>query len=257
MNISKVTKDYIKQRYSLRYDVKTFNYHYKKYLELKPFKASQNIFETGQDISDETHYIMRLHTQYHLNKAFEAMLVDMNDPNVFENRQVGNIGTPGRIAKTWVGDGIHDDTELGSGRFMKPVRIAPFPNESNQQIPITKTVDLTALCSHHLIGFTSLGVNDAECIVSYIPSSHVLGISKLQRLVSYASRRFWLQEDLTKYIYDLISNAAETPDVYVKLKNIKHGCEYLRGSKTVDGKFTSEYYGGKFTDKELRDSINK
>ena len=255
MELTKEVINYIEERYSKKYDLKTFRYNLEKYQSLESFKASGNIFETGQYMSDETHYIMRLATQFYLEKAFKAMLVDLNDPNVAEEQESGNIGTPGRVAKVWCGADTSDDSELGSSRFMKPVRIATFPNNSSENIPITKSVDLVSACSHHLIAFTSLGIQDAKCIVSYIPSTYVLGISKLQRLVSYCSRRFWLQEDLTKFIYQKICEAAQTEDVYVELRNIKHGCEFLRGSKTVDGKFTSEYYGGKFKDPELRKQV--
>lgn len=87
--------------------------------------------------------------------------------------------------------------------------------------------------------------------MAYIPKDYVLGISKLQRVVRFIAQRGWLQEDLTKAIYKEISKTAETDDVYVKLKNIKHSCEFLRGALSDSDGFTTEYFGGKFRKIEI------
>ena len=42
----------------------------------------------------------------------------------------------------------------------------------------------------------------------------------------------------------------------MKLANISHTCESLRGSQTQDGAFTTEYYGGQYDDLNLRAEIN-
>lgn len=225
-----------------------------EYENLKAFGANENIFKTQQSITDETLYYLRLKTQYHLQNALDAMLISQ-DPNTSESLDEGNIGTAGRIAKLLISGSITDDSEMGSGRFMKPPRLAKFPNTENSRIPITKRITITSNCSHHFLPFSTSFAENSFAIVSYIPFKFVLGISKLQRLADFVSRRFWLQEDLTKELYKEISSAAETPDVYVGLFNLKHTCEWLRGARNCEGGFTSEYYGGKFKDFELRNSI--
>lgn len=229
-----------------------------EYENIKPFKACENIFETGQTISPEAHFIMRCYVTNILQDALKAMKIDLNDANIAANHDEGNIGTAGRITKCWVGGNINDDTELGSGRFMKPVRIATFPNENKNlcNTPITKKITINSNCSHHFIPFSTTFDNESYAIVSYIPEKKILGISKLQRLADFVSRRFWLQEDLTRELFNQISKAAETENVYVKLYNVKHGCEWLRGAKNPDGGLTTEYFGGIFKDKSMRD-INK
>ena len=144
---------------------------------------------------------------------------------------------------------------MGSGRFMKRPRIATFPNTQKTQIPITKRISITSSCGHHFLAFATQFSEDSYAIVSYIPDKFVLGISKLQRLADFVCRRFWLQEDLTKALYEEISSAAQTKDVYVGLFNVKHTCEWLRGSKNPEGGFTSEYYDGAFLNADLRESI--
>ena len=252
-----IPEEYIWERYKRKFPNSTqdeFLKNIEKYNKLKAFPANGNIFESGQNMTPEVHYLMRLLTQWYLTKAFESALIDMNDSNVQELLGDGNIGTPARLAKCWLGSSIDDDSEMGSGRFMKPVRLAKFPNNGNS-IPITKRISIVSNCSHHLAPFSTLFDEDSYAIVSYIPDEFVLGISKLQRLADYVCRRFWLQEDLTKALYEEVSKAAETEDVYVGLFNVKHTCEWLRGAKNPEGGFTSEFYSGAFEDSNLREQI--
>ena len=248
--------DYIEDRFKVKYPDADFRKCYSEYSNIKPFKANENLWETGQSTTEEAFYILRLATQYYFKLAFEAMKIDIdNDPNLYERLSEGNIGTPGRLAKVYCGANLEDDTELGCGRFSKPPRIATFPNEQTKALPITKRVDLVSNCSHHTLAFSTMFRNDSYAIVSYIPAKKVLGISKLQRVIDHVSRRYWLQEDLTLAIYNAVSEAAETDDVLIRLCNIVHTCESLRGSQSKDGTFTSEMYGGKFEDPEVRKDI--
>jgi GTP cyclohydrolase I len=213
------------------------------------------VFEHTDLYNQDVHQVARLATQYYLTLTFKAMKVDLTDPNTTEIREEGNIGTPGRLAKLFLGSDLSDSTELLSGRWTKPPRMASFPNNHEQRLPITKRVDLVSCCSHHIAPFSTFFREDAYAIVSYIPDKKVLGISKLQRVVDWIARRGWLQESLTKEIYNEISKVAETESVYVRLVNVSHTCESLRGSKTQDGAFTTEYYGGEFNNNEIRKEV--
>jgi GTP cyclohydrolase I len=248
--------EFLEPRYNrLGFDL-TFETAFRAYLEMPDFNLNENVFEKDSYIfSVEIQAIVRLATQFYLTKTFQAMKINLNDPNTMEDLNDGNIGTPGRLAKMWVGSDLSDATELLSGRWTKPPRIASFPNTHEKNLPITKRVDLVSCCSHHIAPFSSFFREDAYAIISYIPNKRVLGISKLQRTVDWIARRGWLQEDLCKTIYDEISGVAETTSVYVRLNNISHTCESLRGSQTQDGAFTTEYYGGAFNDPETRKEI--
>lgn len=221
-----------------------------EYLDLKSFKISENV-ETVGGISEEAHFIMRMTSQYYMEKVFESMKIDMSDGNV-----TGDKGTPYRVIKTWTGADLDDSTELMSGRWNNRPNITCFENENSKNFPITKRIDIVSVCSHHLAPFSSMFRTDAYAIVSYIPSKKVLGISKLQRLVDWCGRRGHLQENLTQLIYDEVSKACETESVFVKLYNIVHTCEKLRGTQSDDGAFISEYYGGDFNNPELRKQVN-
>jgi GTP cyclohydrolase I len=276
--MSKKMKDYIKKRYMLEFYQVAFDnseelsdnienefaVNYQLYLNLPTFKANENIHEVMSldnnyiraDINDRVHFIMRMATEYYLSKALEAMKVDLNDPNIHEDRYDGNIGTAGRIAKVWCGKDMSDISELGSGRWNRKPRIAAFPNtDIDSSIPITKKVDLISNCSHHFISFNSLSKESSYAIISYIPEDQVIGISKLQRLTDYIAKRFWLQEDLARMLYEGMVEITNTKSVYVGLFDIVHGCEMLRGPRSNDGSFTTECYGGKFKKKSLRNSV--
>ncbi len=250
-------REFVRHRYRGETD---FESVFGVYLDLPKFKANENIFDTlgerAEIYTDDVHSITRLATQFYLKRAFEAMKIDLDDPNTMEVIADGNIGTPGRLAKVFCGANTNDDTELGVGRWTKKPRIAVFPNENTDtKIPITKRVDLISNCSHHFIPFSTLTRDDSYAVVSYIPDKFVLGISKLQRLTDWIARRFWLQEDVTKAIYDEIADAAQTKSVYVKIVNAVHGCEFFRGAQSRDGAFSSEMYGGKFEDPEMRAEV--
>ena len=252
--MTKIEREFIKERFNNRYGSRNFNRYLKEYKEIKSFAPNGNIFDE-QTITDEVHFIMRTATQFHITEAFKAMRIDLNDDNVTEVFSDGNIGTPGRIAKVWCGDGTHDDRELGSGRWSVKPRLASFPNTGNKTIPITKRVDIISNCSHHNIVFSTLQREDSYAVISYIPDEEVLGISKLQRITDWVSQRYWLQEDLTKKLFDEVALVAKTESVLVALINVTHGCESFRGAKANDGAFTSMHYGGKFEDADIRNSV--
>lgn len=243
-------KEYVNEKFSQKYPQKDFLVFWLEYNQVQDFKISDNVENIG-GISEEAHFIMRLITEYHFSQAFKAMKIDMTDPNV-----AGEKGTPYRMAKMYCGNGLEDDSELLSGRWSNRPQMTSFPNEHGQKHPITKRVDIVSVCSHHLAPFSTLFKDGSYAIISYIPDKKVLGISKLQRIVDWVSRRGHLQENLTKMIYDEVSNAAETSSVFVKLYGLIHTCESLRGTQSNQGSFTSEYYGGNFEKYEIRREIS-
>jgi GTP cyclohydrolase I len=247
-------KKYVKVRYCEKYDESTFKDEWHHYLHIEPFNVNGNIFEHTKEFTEKTQLIVRLATQYYLQKTFEAMKIDMNDANVSEN--TGSIGTPGRIAKMWVGNGLEDNRELMCGRWTHKPRVASFPNNNEFVEPVTKKVSLISVCSHHLVPFSSLIKEDSYVLLSYIPNDYLVGISKLQRVVDWIAKRGWLQEDLTKAIYEEICQITQTDSVYVELKNLEHSCEYFRGALCQDGAMSTKCYGGLFNKKEYREKID-
>ena len=249
--------DFVKQRFFETYSTENehnFNELWKQYESMAPFRINENVFDK-YEIDDKLLLIIRLSTQYHLKQTFQAMKIDMSDPNIQECIADGNIGTAGRVAKMWVGSSINDNTEILCGRWNKPPRIAAFPNNNKIKLPITKRVSLNSCCSHHIAPFSTKLKSDSYAIISYIPEDYVIGISKLQRLVDWVAKRGWLQEDLTKQLHYEMCKIAQTDNVYVKIYNIIHTCELLRGVQNDEGTFNSIHFTGLFEDKKYRDMI--
>ena len=251
----KEIKERAKQLFNNKFPDLNFDAYYEKYKNIKPFKANENIFESGQVIDNPTHFLLRTITGLYFEEAFKAMKIDLNDPNI-ESDDNGNIGTPQRLSKVYCGADLDDSTELGCGRFMKPPRLATFPNTVKEdKFPITKRVDLVSNCSHHTLPFTTMFREDSYAVISYIPDEYVLGISKLQRIVDFVSRRYWLQEDLTNALFNKIKKITGSESVYVELHNIVHTCESLRGSQSKEGSFSSVKFGGLFEKEKYRRMI--
>lgn len=233
-----------------------------KLRNLKPFAAGGNIWESGQEIDEPTLLCMRWVAGIKMEEVLDVLKFDLNDSNLVQDLGVGNIGTAQRWAKTITGDSLECDNEMMCGRYAKPPRIATFPaNEPGtglvpmEPLPVTKKIDCSSVCSHHFLPYGTLIDEDSYAVISYIPGEFVLGISKLQRVADHIARRPTIQEDLTKELYRAISEVAKTPDVYVGIFKAKHTCEYLRGSQSHDGSLTTEWFGGKFEDRELRASV--
>ena len=233
-----------------------------KLRDIKPFAAGGNIFESGQTIDEPTLLCMRWVAGLKMEEVLDVLKFDLTDSNLVQDLAVGNIGTAQRWSKTVTGDSLECDNEMMCGRYAKPPRIATFPaNEPGTNLvpvtplPVTKRCDISSVCSHHFLPYGTLIGDGSYAIISYIPGDFVLGISKLQRVADHVARRPTIQEDLTKELYRAVSEAAQTPDVYVGVFNAKHTCEYLRGSQSHDGSLTTEWFGGKFEDKSLRESV--
>jgi GTP cyclohydrolase I len=258
--ITQDVKEYVREKVKRYYPEITdseFNRLFERYINLKDFKINENWFDKEVISYDDKdaeiiHKILRFVAEYYMRQVFHALKIDMNDPNVSDDRG----GTPYRIIKMLTGDNLEDNTEYMSGRFMRKPRLATFPNELKNGNIITKKLSLTGVCSHHFAPFSTDFDKNSFVLISYIPDKYVIGLSKLTRFIrDYVGRRGWLQEDLTKAIYCEMKEVLQTDDIYVGIFNVKHTCEWLRGAQDKDSSFTTEFYGGKFNNPELRQYV--
>ena len=98
---------------------------------------------------------------------------------------------------------------------------ALFTVDYNEMV-IVKDIDFYSLCEHHLLPFFG------KCHVAYIPSTKVIGLSKIPRLVDVFARRLQVQERLTSQIADTIREKISPLGVAVVME-ATHLCMSMRG----------------------------
>ena len=153
--------------------------------------------------------------------------------------------TPKRVAKSlaFLTRGYHQDVDaLLNG--------ALFPIEYDEMV-IVKDIDFFSLCEHHLLPFFG------KCHVGYIPRKHVVGLSKIPRIVEAFSRRLQVQERLTVQIAQVLQEKLKPHGVGVVME-ARHLCMSMRGVERQNTiAVTSEMQGVFRKQQQTRDEFLK
>ena len=143
-------------------------------------------------------------------------------------------GTPDRVAKMYI-----DEIFSGLNPRNKP-KIALFENKYQyNQMLVEKNITLYSNCEHHFVPIIG------KAHVAYISSGKVIGLSKLNRIVQYYSKRPQVQERLTNQIGEELKNILSTEDVAVII-DAKHLCVSSRGIKDESSATVTSFYSGAF-----------
>ena len=120
--------------------------------------------------------------------------------------------TPMRVAKMYVREVF---AGLNPDNFPT---ISSIENKLGYNEMVTiKEISIISVCEHHFVTI------DGRATISYIPKDRVIGLSKVNRIARFFSRRPQVQERLTKQIADCLCQVLETDDVAVNIA-AKHYC---------------------------------
>lgn len=171
--------------------------------------------------------------QENFKSIMEAIGLDLTDDSLKD--------TPKRIAKMYL-------NEIFSGLNEKLFpKMTTIENKMGiDEMICVKDVKVMSVCEHH---FATI---HGTATVAYIANKKVIGLSKINRLVDFYSRRPQVQERLTKQITDKLVEVLETEDVAVFI-NAKHYCVISRGIQDQNSTTSTSDLRGRFkTDSSTR-----
>jgi len=153
--------------------------------------------------------------------------------------------SPKRVAKMYV-------KEIFSGLDPKnKPSISKFENKYQyNEMLVEKNITLHSYCEHHFVPI--LGVAH----VAYIANGNVIGLSKLNRIVRYFSKRPQVQERLTVQISEELKKVLNTEDVAV-LIDAEHLCVKTRGVEDQRSSTVTTSYSGKFLENQTKNEFLK
>lgn len=141
--------------------------------------------------------------------------------------------TPKRVAKSFVND-------LFEGLYNPTPKITTFENTDGYTgVVFDGNITVNSMCAHHHLSFFG------NAHVAYIPSKDgkIIGLSKLNRIVEFFSRRPQVQENLTTQIHDYLNEIIEGNSGIAVAIECSHLCSCVRGVKHNSTMFTSKLSG--------------
>lgn len=137
--------------------------------------------------------------------------------------RAGLSDTPQRVAQAYAdffsGVGVDPVTHLADTVELEPGHLG--------ELVVLRDVAFRSMCEHHLLPF--LGVAH----LAYVPSSRVVGLGRLPRVVETLASRPQLQERLTEEIADALATGLDAAGVLVVLDAV-HGCVSARGVRQAN-----------------------
>ena len=148
-------------------------------------------------------------------------------------KREGLLKTPERVAKAlqFLTHGYDIDAA-------EVLRGAMFEEDYSQMV-VVKDIAVYSLCGHHMLPFFG------KAHIAYIPNGHIVGLSKIPRVVDIFARRLQVQERLTNEIRDCIQETLGARGVAVVME-CKHMCMAMRGVQKQNSVTTTSAFTGAF-----------
>lgn len=166
----------------------------------------------------------------HFRAIMELLGLDLTDDSL--------SGTPRRVAKMYVQEWFR-----GLNPEHQPA-VKLFENRYQyHNMLVERDITLFSCCEHHFVPIIG------KAHVAYLPGEHVVGLSKLNRVVQYYARRPQVQERLTRQIAEQLKRSLQTEDVAVLIE-ADHLCVMSRGVNDTSSSTITAEYGGRFAENE-------
>ncbi len=162
----------------------------------------------------------------HFTEIMKVLGMDLTDDSLTE--------TPKRVAKMYINEifwGLDYDA------FPKCTTVEN--KMKYDEMVIERNINVQSNCEHHFV------VIDGVATVAYIPNQKVLGLSKINRIVEYFSKRPQIQERLTEQVFHALQFILETENVAVVI-DAQHYCVKSRGVEDVGSSTVTSKLGGCF-----------
>jgi GTP cyclohydrolase I len=148
----------------------------------------------------------------------------------------GLAKTPERVARSlhWLTKGYRTEVKdvIGTGVFR---------SEGHRNMVMVRDIELYSLCEHHMLPFFG------KAHVAYIPNGHIVGLSKIPRIVEVFARRLQVQERLTDQIASALNDALQPTGVGVVIEAF-HLCMMMRGVEKQNSRTITSALRGVFKD---------
>jgi len=190
--------------------------------------AYQNLEEYNKVISNE------------IKEDYSKILKEIGE----DVSREGLLKTPERAAKAML--------FLTQGYEQDPVKIlegAMFKEDYDDMV-IIKNIELYSLCEHHILPFFG------KAHIAYIPNGHIVGLSKIPRVVDVFARRLQVQERLTHDILECLNDTLKPKGVAVVIE-ASHMCMMMRGVQKQNSVTTTSGFRGQFEKIETRNEFLK
>ena len=155
-----------------------------------------------------------------------ALGLDLSDDSLIE--------TPKRVAKMMV-----TETMWGLDYEAFPKCTTVDNKMQYNEMVVERNVNVQSNCEHHFV------VIDGLATVAYVPKQKVLGLSKINRIVEYFSKRPQIQERLTEQVFHTLQFILDTEDVAVMI-DAQHYCVKSRGVEDTGSSTVTCRLGGGF-----------
>jgi GTP cyclohydrolase I len=152
--------------------------------------------------------------------------------------------TPKRVARAWKEycQGYGEDPAIHLSRVFEEVG-------GYDEVVLLKDIPFQSHCEHHMAPIIG------KAAIAYLPRNHVVGISKLARVLHGYSRRLQIQERLTAEVAQCIWDNLQPHGVAVVI-DASHACMTARGVRTPGvGMVTSRLMGCFLDDQSSRKEV--